>query len=137
MLFATLFLAEVSSDLGGVLLLFIALIALIAIMIFVMTLRYVSLWFQAFVSGAPISLFNIIGISLRKIPTRIIVNARITSFKAGLKQITVADLETHYLAGGNIINIVRAMIAADKANFPLTWRQATAIDLAGRDLLKR
>jgi uncharacterized protein YqfA (UPF0365 family) len=136
MLFATLFLAEVSSDLGGVLLLFIALIALIAIMIFVMTLRYVSLWFQAFVSGAPISLFNIIGISLRKIPTRIIVNARITSFKAGLKQITVADLETHYLAGGNIINIVRAMIAADKANFPLTWRQATAIDLAGRDLLE-
>jgi uncharacterized protein YqfA (UPF0365 family) len=48
----------------------------------------------------------------------------------------VADLETHYLAGGNIINVVRAMVAADKANFPLTWRQATAIDLAGRDLLE-
>src|ERR1700688_1401737 len=96
------------------------------------TSRYISLWFQAFVSGAPISLFNIIGMSMRKIPTRIIVNARINTFKSGLKTVTVADLETHYLAGGNVSNVVRAMIAADKANIPLTWRQATAIDLAGR-----
>ena len=72
---------------------------------------------------------------MRKIPTRIIVNARINTFKAGLKAVTVADLETHYLAGGNVSNVVRAMIAADKANIPLTWRQATAIDLAGRDIL--
>ncbi len=123
---------------GGESFIFLAVIAvgIVALILFVMVMRYVSLWFQAFVSGAPVSLFNIIGISLRKIPTRTIVNARITSFKAGLKQITVADLETHYLAGGNIINVVRAMIAADKANFPLTWRQATAIDLAGRDLLE-
>jgi uncharacterized protein YqfA (UPF0365 family) len=136
MLFGTPLLAEGISNLGGFLFLLVGLIGLIAVILFFMMLRYVSLWFQAFVSGAPISLFNIIGISLRKIPTRIIVNARITSFKAGLKQITVADLETHYLAGGNIVNVVRAMIAADKANFPLTWRQATAIDLAGRDLLE-
>jgi uncharacterized protein YqfA (UPF0365 family) len=97
--------------------------------------RYISLWFQAFVSGTPISLFNIVGMSLRKIPPRVIVNARITTYKAGLKLITVGDLETHFLAGGNVSNVVRAMIAADKANIPLTWRQATAIDLAGRDLL--
>lgn len=132
----TPFLAEVGDNVGGILLLLAVIIGIIAVILFVMVLRYVSLWFQAFVSGAPISLFNIIGISLRKIPTRVIVNARITSYKAGLKQITVADLETHYLAGGNVINVVRAMIAADKANFPLTWRQATAIDLAGRDLLE-
>lgn len=115
--------------------LFILLAAFIGIIFFVMVMRYISLWFQAFVSGTPISLFNIIGIGLRKIPPRIVVNARIMSSKAGLKQITVADLETHLLAGGNVINVVRAMIAADKANFPLSWRQATAIDLAGRDLL--
>jgi uncharacterized protein YqfA (UPF0365 family) len=130
------YLAETFSNLGGFLTLFVALVGLIAVILFVMVLRYVSLWFQAFVSGAPISLFNIIGISLRKIPPRIIVSARITSFKAGLKQITVADLETHYLAGGNVLNVVQAMIVADKANFALTWRQATAIDLAGRDLLE-
>ncbi len=60
--------------------------------------KFVSLWLQAFVSGTPIPLFNIIGMSLRKIPPRIIVNARINLFKAGLKDITVADLETHYMA---------------------------------------
>lgn len=96
--------------------------------------KFISLWFQAFVSGTPISLFNIIGMSLRKIPPRVIVTARINSFKAGLKQISVADLETHYLAGGNVIAVVEAMIAADKANIPLDWRRATAIDLAGRNI---
>jgi uncharacterized protein YqfA (UPF0365 family) len=96
--------------------------------------KFISLWFQAFVSGTPIPLFNIIGMSLRKIPPRIIVNARITLFKAGLKDISVSDLETHFLAGGNVPNVVSAMIAADKANISLDWRQATAIDLAGRDV---
>jgi uncharacterized protein YqfA (UPF0365 family) len=97
--------------------------------------KFIALWFQAFVSGTPIPLFNIIGMSMRKIPPRIIVNARINSYKAGLKDISTSDLETHYLAGGKVENVVRAMIAAEKANIPLTWRQATAIDLAGRDIL--
>ena len=110
-------------------------VAILALIFFSIIARYVSLWFQAFVSGTPISLFNIIGMSLRKIPPRIIVNARINSYKAGLKDITVADLETHYLAGGRVLEVVRAMIAADKANIALDWRQATAIDLAGRDIL--
>ncbi len=96
--------------------------------------RFISLWFQAFVSGTPISLFNIVGMSLRKIPPKLIVNARINAFKAGLKTIAVSDLETHYLAGGKVNDVVRSMIAADKANIPLDWRQATAIDLAGRDI---
>lgn len=109
-------------------------LAIIVIVILSILGKFISLWFQAFVSGTPIPLFNIIGMSLRKIPPRIIVNARINLFKAGLKQITVADLETHYLAGGHVPDVVTAMIAADKANIPLDWRRATAIDLAGRDL---
>ncbi len=96
--------------------------------------KFISLWFQALVSGTPIAPLNIIGMSLRKIPPRIIVTARITSYKAGLKDISVSDLETHYLAGGHVEEVVRAMIAADKANIPLDWRRATAIDLAGRNL---
>ncbi|MEC7839394.1 MAG: flotillin-like protein FloA [Chlamydiota bacterium] len=96
--------------------------------------KFISLWFQAFVSGTPISLFNIIGMSLRKIPPRVIVQSRIIAFKAGLKSITVADLETHYLAGGHVPEVVSAMIAADKANISLDWRRATAIDLAGRNI---
>lgn len=96
---------------------------------------YVNLWFQAFVSGTPISLFNIIGMSLRKIPPRVIVNALINAHKAGLKSITTSDLETHFLAGGRVIDVVSALIAAQKANIPLDWNKATAIDLAGRDIL--
>jgi uncharacterized protein YqfA (UPF0365 family) len=111
-------------------------LAIIVLVLLGIVGKYVSLWFQAFVSGTPIPLFNIIGMSLRKIPPRVIVNARISAYKAGLKDVTTSDLETHYMAGGNVINVVQAMIAADKANIPLNWRQATAIDLAGRDILK-
>lgn len=113
---------------------FFILLAIILVIILAIVGRFISLWFQAFVSGTPIPLFNIIGMSLRKIPPPVIVSARITLFKAGLKDISVADLETHYLAGGHIQDVVSAMIAAEKANIPLTWRQATAIDLAGRNI---
>ncbi len=113
---------------------FVIFLAIIGLVVLSIVGKFIALWFQAFVSGTPISLFNIIGMSLRKIPPKIIVNARIVSYKAGLKGISVADLETHFLAGGRVQNVVEAMIAADKANIPIDWRQATAIDLAGRDL---
>src|SRR5580658_1496989 len=100
----------------------IFIVAIILIIILSILGKFISLWFQAFVSGTPIPLFNIIGMSLRKIPPRIIVNARINLFKAGLKDITVSDLETHYLAGGHVPNVVDAMIAAEKANIGLDWR---------------
>ena len=103
------------------------------IMIFILG-KFIAIWFQAFVSGTRIPLFNIIGMSMRKIPPRTIVNARINLFKSGLKTITVEDLETHFLAGGHVTEVVQAMIAADKANIALDWRRATAIDLAGRNI---
>ncbi len=112
----------------------IIVLAVILIIILSIVGKFISLWFQAFVSGTPIPLFNIIGMSLRKIPPHVIVNARINLFKAGLKTITVSDLETHYLAGGHVSDVAIAMIAADKANIALDWRQGTAIDLAGRNL---
>lgn len=124
---------ETGLSIGLYVLIFV--LAIIFLIFFFIIAKYVKLWFQAFVSGTPINLFNIVGMSLRKIPPQIIVNARINSYKAGLKGISVADLETHYLAGGKVLEVVRAMIAADKANIPLDWRQATAIDLAGRDIL--
>jgi uncharacterized protein YqfA (UPF0365 family) len=112
----------------------IVVIAIIAIVFLAILGKFISLWFQAFVSGTPIPIFTIIGMSLRKIPPRLIVTGRITLYKAGLKEISVADLETHFLAGGHVETLVEAMIAADKANIDLDWRQATAIDLAGRDV---
>src|SRR5947209_17239818 len=92
---------------------FFIILAIILIIILSILGKFISLWFQAFVSGTPIPLFNIIGMSLRKIPPRVIVNARINLFKAGLKEITVSDLETHFLAGGHVPNVVEALIAAD------------------------
>ncbi len=116
--------------------LLIAIALVVFLIVFAIVAKYIGLWFQAFISGSPIPLFNIIGMSLRKIPPRVIVSARINSFKAGLKQISAGDLETHYLAGGKVLDVVSAMIAADKANIKLSWQQATAIDLAGRDILE-
>ena len=111
-------------------------LGIVALVLLSIVGKFISLWFQAFVSGTPIPLFNIIGMALRKIPPRIIVQARIMAFKAGLKQISVSDLETHFMAGGDVQKVVQAMIAADKANIALDWRRATAIDLAGREILK-
>lgn len=112
----------------------ISIIGLIVSVVLWITARYISIWFQAFVSGAHVSFVNIIGMTLRKIPPRLIVGAMINLRKAGLRTITSNDLETHYLAGGRIHEVVKAMIASDKANIKLDWRQATAIDLAGRDV---
>lgn len=115
---------------------YVILLSIFGCVFLIIGAKYIGLWFQAYVSGTPISLFNIVGMSLRKIPPRLIVMARITASKAGLKSLTVNDLETHYLAGGHVNDTVRSMIAADKANIPLDWREATAIDLAGRDLFE-
>ncbi|MCH9617162.1 MAG: hypothetical protein SP4CHLAM5_03260 [Chlamydiia bacterium] len=93
-----------------------------------------GLWFRAIVSSAHVSMLSIIGMRIRKVQPRLIVDSKINLTKAGLKDISVCELETHYLAGGNLLEVVRACIAADKANIELTWKQATAIDLAGRDL---
>src|SRR5271157_3367079 len=102
----TLLLQAASADLNIGFYFIIFVVAIILIMILTILGKFISLWFQAFVSGTPIPLFNIVGMSLRKIPPREIVNARINLFKAGLKQITVSDLETHYLAGGHVQNVV-------------------------------
>ncbi len=121
---------ETISGLG---MLFVSL-AIVLLVFLVVAGRFISLWFQAFVSGAHLSILSIIGISLRKISPKVIVTAYITLHKAGLDKITSSDLETHYLAGGHIEEVVRACIAARKANIKLSWEQATAIDLAGRDV---
>jgi uncharacterized protein YqfA (UPF0365 family) len=80
-------------------------------------------------------MFDLIGMSLRKVDSRTIVFSRIQLVKAGLNQISVNDLESHYLAGGRVTNCCRAMISAHRAEIPLDWKLCTAIDLAGRDVL--
>ena len=93
----------------------------------------VNLWFTAQLSNVRISLLNLVLMRLRKVPPSLVTNAMITSTKAGLR-ITTNDIETHYLAGGNVNKVIKALISADKANIPLDFKLATAIDLAGRDV---
>jgi len=96
----------------------------------------IPLWFSATLSGVKVNLFTLIIMRFRKVPPQLIVQALILSTKAGIKGITTDVLEMHYLAKGNLIAVIKALIIADKANLELTYKQATAIDLAGRDVLK-
>jgi uncharacterized protein YqfA (UPF0365 family) len=95
----------------------------------------VNLWITAQFSNVKVGIGELIGMRIRKVPPSIIVNSLITATKAGL-ELTSNELETHYMAGGNIPNVIRALISADKANINLTFKQATAIDLAGRDVFE-
>lgn len=93
----------------------------------------VVLWVTAIVSGVRVGIIQLMFMRIRKVPPTLIVNALINGNKAGIP-ITANDLETHYMAGGNVNNVVKALISADKANIPLGFNMAAAIDLAGRDV---
>ena len=95
----------------------------------------VGLWITAVFANVKVTIGELFGMSIRKVPPGIIVNSLITATKAGLA-VTTRELETHYLAGGNVPNVIRALISADKANIRLDFKQATAIDLAGRDVFQ-
>jgi uncharacterized protein YqfA (UPF0365 family) len=110
------------------------LILVVAALVVLLYLIPVGLWVAAFASGAYVGLFTLVGMRLRRVPPGTIVTARISAVKAGL-DISVNDLEAHYLAGGNVVNVVNAMISADKANIAMPFKRAAAIDLAGRDVL--
>jgi len=96
----------------------------------------IGMWIQGVVSlgVGRITIIDLIRMRLRKISPRLIVDAVINTHKAGLTSVKTDMLETHYLAGGNVSNVVVALIASDKAKIPLTFETATAIDLAGRDI---
>jgi len=107
----------------------------IGVLVFALVmLKFARLWLQAYFSRADVKLTELIGMWLRKVDMRTIVLSKITIVQAGLR-LTTNDLESHYLAGGRVPNVVRALIAADRANIELSLKTATAIDLAGRDIL--
>lgn len=113
---------------------FLAIIGLIALFIFFVMLGVLKLYVQALFSDAKVSMLDLIMMRLRKVPHDVVVLNRISAKKAGL-DIPTDMMEAHYLARGNISRVVAAMIAADKAGIELSWNRATAIDLAGRDIL--
>ncbi len=112
-------------------------IVFVSIIFFFMFMYFVpvGLWITAIFAGVKITIGELIGMRIRKVPPGVIVNSLITATKAGL-QVTTRELETHYLAGGDVPNVIRALISAEKANITLTFKQATAINLAGRDVFQ-
>lgn len=115
----------------SILFVFVGIIAFFMFMYFVP----VGLWITAIFAGVKITIGELIGMRIRKVPPGVIVNSLITATKAGL-QVTTRELETHYLAGGDVPNVIRALISAEKANISLSFKQATAINLAGRDVFQ-
>jgi uncharacterized protein YqfA (UPF0365 family) len=113
-------------------------ILIVAILFFVLVLILVGhifgLWVQALFAGAKVTIRELIGMKLRKVDARQIVLSKIQAVRAGIDVSTV-NLESHYLAGGHVPRVVVALIAADRAAIPMTWKTGTAIDLAGRDIL--
>ncbi|MBI5445097.1 MAG: flotillin-like protein FloA [Deltaproteobacteria bacterium] len=112
----------------------VLLLGAIVVVLLVLYLVPIPLWVAAWASGAYVGLLTLIGMRMRRVPPNTVVNARISSVKAGL-DIPLNDIEAHYLAGGNVVNVVNAMISADKANIAMPFKRAAAIDLAGRDVL--
>ena len=96
----------------------------------------VGLWIQAITSGVRVSFLTLFGMRFRKVNPAAIVLPLINAHKAGLEQVTVNELESHFLSGGNVSRVVNALISADKAGIPLPFKQAAAIDLAGRDVFE-
>jgi uncharacterized protein YqfA (UPF0365 family) len=131
----------VSTEVGT--LLFVGAVAIALIAAFVLALVFFSygkLWLQAFVSNAHVGMLSLIGMSLRQVHARTIVDAKIMAMQAGVGTdpttgITTRRLEAHYLAGGNVPRVIHALIAAHRADIDLDFDRAAAIDLAGRDVL--
>jgi len=129
-------LAQMVED-GGIgtgLIILIILLAIIALVFLGLFLKFFPLWVRSIMTHAGIGIFDLVGMWLRKVDPATIVNSKIMMVQAGLK-INTRDLEAHYLAGGSVPRVTRALIAADRANITLNFRTAAGIDLAGRDVL--
>lgn len=115
-----------------------SIIVIVLILIFIsifLSFVPIGLWVTAFFSGVRIKISELIGMKLRRVKPSRIVRPAIKATKAGLN-LEIASLEAHYLAGGNVNTLVDALIAAQRANIPLQFERAAAIDLAGRDVLE-
>jgi uncharacterized protein YqfA (UPF0365 family) len=123
---------NVEMGLIGMLAVIAAIVVVFSLILYLVPLR---LWIAAWSSGVYVGLARLVGMRLRRVPPATVVTARISAAKAGL-DISLDDLEAHFLAGGDVVRVVNALISADKANINLPLKRAAAIDLAGRDVLQ-
>ena len=119
----------------------VVVLIVIVITFIVMLMLYGNIWFQAYMSNARVSMLSLVGMSLRQVNARVIVQSKIMAMQAGIAidpsaGISTRRLEAHYLAGGNVPGVIKAIIAAHRADIDLDFDRAAAIDLAGRDVLE-
>src|SRR4029078_3266260 len=108
-------------------------VLLVSLIVFV---KYFNLWLQAFVTRSRVGILSLIAMSFRKVNARAIIESKIMGVQAGLPPISTQALEAHYLAGGNVRRVIQALIVAHRAKIDLDWETASAIDLAGRNVLE-
>lgn len=124
---------------NGLAIVIVAVVVMVGVIGLAVFARYIGLFIQAYMTGAKIGLPTLLFMSIRKVNPSVIVRSKIMAVQAGLiekyPEITTQALEAHYLANGNVPNVIRALIAANKADIELDWMDAQAIDLAGRDVL--
>ncbi|GHU24853.1 hypothetical protein FACS1894164_12480 [Spirochaetia bacterium] len=113
----------------------LAIVGIVVIGFLILFFRFFGLWFRALISGSYVGMGKIIGMWLRKVNPGVIIDSRIMLTKSGI-DVDSDMLETHYLAKGKVENVSKALVAANKANIPLPFQRAAAIDLAGRDVLE-
>ncbi len=114
-------------------------IIFLLLVIFAIFMSYFRWWIQSFLTGAGVTFFDLLGMTFRKVKANVIVPSKIMAVQAGIEEsdLTTRALEAHYLAGGNVPMVIRSLIAANKAKtIKLSFREATAIDLAGRNVLE-
>lgn len=114
------------------------LVVAVAVILIIWLIFYfipLGLWFSAVFARVYVPIWQLIGMRIRKVPPSIILNNLVSATKAGLN-LNADELEAHYLAGGNVKQVVNALISADKANIPLDFKAGTAIDLAGRNVFE-
>lgn len=111
-------------------------LVILAVFFFIFA-RYFSLWIQSYMAAANISFLHLVMMSLRKTNPRVIVRSKVMAVQAGLRdhRITTRALEAHHLAGGDVTKVIEALVAANRSGTKLTFQEATALDLAGKDVL--
>jgi uncharacterized protein YqfA (UPF0365 family) len=122
------------ADAGSLWIIVLVFVLIIVLVFFIAAFQFIGLYIRALTSGARVSMLDLIGMRLRKVNADVIIQSRIRALRAGLPM-EQAAMESHVLAGGRLPNVISAMIAANSANIDLPWKVATAIDLAGRDIL--
>lgn len=136
-------LAENPSDLGIYLAVTVGIIivsVIILLVLAVVAMAYGNLWFQGYMSGADVAILSLVGMGFRQVKPQVIVTAKIMAAQAGMDinrrtGISTSRLEAHYLAGGDVMRVIHAIIAAHRAGIDLDFDRAAAIDLAGRDVM--